>query len=402
MPASALAIKAPAPTLGRRASFWVSAGVVAHTLWTSAAPAMTYPLYAKLWHLTPTTTTAIYSVYPIAVVAVLVGFGDVSDYIGRRAAMLWGLAASLIGVLLFALAPSVPWLFLGRVFMGVGVGLSAGPSAAAVVEFSPPGQSQRAGAVTAVSQSAGFAASLFVSGSLIQYAPLPTHLSFWVLAAVIAALFAVTWLLPRESTRLAAGRWQFKAPAIPASLRATFLIGATAVTTSYTHGTVFLALGAQVAHDLVGSSNVLVNAGALMVFAAVSGGLGLVAKKMPPRLAIVLGALFSTLAMALLALSVVYHGLGIFLMATASAGAGYSLLFLGGLAVINAAAPPEHRGGTLSALFLLAYLGQGVIAIGLGLIATAAGLKTAITLGAAVVAVFSAVSLGLGTVRRKS
>jgi len=27
--------------LGRRTSFWVAAGVVAHTLWTSAAPAMT-------------------------------------------------------------------------------------------------------------------------------------------------------------------------------------------------------------------------------------------------------------------------------------------------------------------------------------------------------------------------
>ncbi len=37
--------------LGRAASFWVSAGVVGHTLWTSAAPAMTYPLYAAQWHL---------------------------------------------------------------------------------------------------------------------------------------------------------------------------------------------------------------------------------------------------------------------------------------------------------------------------------------------------------------
>jgi hypothetical protein len=32
--------------LGQRASFWVSAGVVAHILWTSAAPALTYQIYA--------------------------------------------------------------------------------------------------------------------------------------------------------------------------------------------------------------------------------------------------------------------------------------------------------------------------------------------------------------------
>lgn len=34
-------------TLGRRASFRVVTTVVAHTLWTSAAPSMTYRLYAS-------------------------------------------------------------------------------------------------------------------------------------------------------------------------------------------------------------------------------------------------------------------------------------------------------------------------------------------------------------------
>jgi hypothetical protein len=33
--------------LGRRASLLVSAGVVSRTLWTSAAPALTYGLYAQ-------------------------------------------------------------------------------------------------------------------------------------------------------------------------------------------------------------------------------------------------------------------------------------------------------------------------------------------------------------------
>jgi hypothetical protein len=35
--------------LGRRASLAVSAGVAGHTLWTSAAPALTYRLYAQEW-----------------------------------------------------------------------------------------------------------------------------------------------------------------------------------------------------------------------------------------------------------------------------------------------------------------------------------------------------------------
>src|SRR5438128_438592 len=109
--------------LGRRASFWVATAVVAHTLWTSAAPAMTYRLYASEWNLTHTATTAIFAVFPIVVVAVLILSGDLSDYIGRRATILIGLTSSLLGTALFAVAPSVLWVFVGRAFMGLGVAL---------------------------------------------------------------------------------------------------------------------------------------------------------------------------------------------------------------------------------------------------------------------------------------
>jgi hypothetical protein len=48
--------------LGRRASLLVSAGVVSHTLWTSAAPALTYGIYAQEWHLTHTVTAGIFAI----------------------------------------------------------------------------------------------------------------------------------------------------------------------------------------------------------------------------------------------------------------------------------------------------------------------------------------------------
>ena len=48
--------------LGRRASLCVSAGVVAHMLWTSAAPAMVYRLYAAEWQLSHTVTAGIFAI----------------------------------------------------------------------------------------------------------------------------------------------------------------------------------------------------------------------------------------------------------------------------------------------------------------------------------------------------
>jgi predicted MFS family arabinose efflux permease len=382
-------------TLSQRASFWVSAGVVTHTFWTSAAPAMTYPLYAHEWNLTPTVITAIFAIYPIVVVAVLICFGELSDYIGRRATMLFGLGASLLGVLCFAVAPSVFWLFVGRMLMGLGVGLSAGPSTAAMVEFSPPGQTKRAGSITTAAQAAGFAIALLLGGALIQYAPLPTRLSFWVLFGVLAALFIATWMLPRPSASKTLDQWRFRTPSIPLKLRKAFAVSAAAVTTAYTHGVLILSLGSQVAHDLVGSSNVLINGAALSLFAILTGVFGIIGKPLPPRTAMTLGAFASVVSMALLALAVAHHDLLIFLAATSTAGVGYSLLFLGGLEVINLAAPPEHRGGILSALYLLAYLSLGVVALTLGKVATVWGLNLAIDLGAATIALLSAVTLAL-------
>src|SRR6185295_3423317 len=237
--------------LGRRASFWVSAGVVAHTLWTSAAPAMTYQLYAEEWQLTHTVTTGIFAIYPIVVVTILIIFGDISDHIGRRTTMLLGLGASLIGAFLFAVAPNVLWLFAGRAMMGVGVGLTAGPSTAAMVEFSAEGQAKRAASITASAQAFGFAAALLLGGALTQYAPWPTHLSFWVLFTLIALLFTATWFLPRHVGGQAASRWRPKVPSLPPGLRTAFTLASIAVTTAYTHGVLILSLGGQVARDLV-------------------------------------------------------------------------------------------------------------------------------------------------------
>lgn len=379
--------------LGRRMACWVSAGVVAHTLWTSAAPAMVYPLYAAQWHLTHATITAIFAIYPVVVVAVLVGFGDISDYLGRRAAMLLGLAASLTGVLLFALAPSVIWLFAGRALMGIGVGLTAGPSTAAVIEFSGAGQSRSANSVTTAAQAAGFAAALLIGGTLVEYAPLPTRLCFWVLFGVIAILFAGTWLLPRHTVIEAKAQWHPKLPHIPQTMRATFVLAAFAITTAYTHGVLILSLGAQVARDLVVSNNALINGTALALFAIVSGLVGLIARPVTYRPAMLVGGAASALSIALFAIAVSQHQLTVFLAATATAGGGYSLLFLGGLNLINSAAPAQHRGGLLSALYLFAYLSLGVVALVLGEVATLWELALAVDLGAVAIGLLSLATL---------
>jgi hypothetical protein len=87
------------------------------------------------------------------------------------------------------------------------------------------------------------------------------------------------------------------------------------------------------------------------------------------------------------------------LLATAAAGGAYSLLFVGGLQVISAAAPERNRGGILSALYLLGYLSMGALALVLGAIATAWGLGLAVGLGAAAIILMNVATLVLARAR---
>ena len=161
-------------------------------------------------------------------------------------------------------------------------------------------------------------------------------------------------------------------------------------------------LGGQVAHDLIGSPNALVNGAVLSLFAIVSAAVSIVARSLATRTAMTLGAFASATGMGLLAMAVALHSLPIFLLATAMAGAGYSLLFLSGLQVINTAAPAQHRGAVLSALYLLAYLSLGMVAISLGIVATGWGLHLATDLGAGIIALLSLATLALASAMRPS
>src|SRR5258705_617483 len=383
--------------LGRRASLLVSAGVVSHTLWTSAAPALTYGLYAQEWHLTHTVTAAIFAVYPIFVVVMLVGFGGISDQIGRRATMLAGLFASLAGALLFAVAPDVWWVFAGRALMGIGVGLAASPSTAAILEFTSPERAKSAAVVTMGAQAIGFAAALLLGGALTEYGPWPMRLCFWVLAFFLIVLLIGTWLLPRHTSGNSGGDWRSRMPSVPKNVRRAFAMSSTAMVAAYTFGVLVLSLGGQVEHDLIGSPNAFLNGAVLSLFPIVMGVVGIFARSFSPLSALTVGALLSGVGMVLLILAVNLRDLLIYLLATAAAGGAYSLLFVGALQVISAVAPERNRGGILSALYLLGYLSMGALALVLGAIATARGLSLAVDLGAAAIILMNFSTVVLAT-----
>ncbi|MFD1715075.1 MFS transporter [Amnibacterium flavum] len=379
-------------TFPLRGQFWTGAAVAGLSLWASGAPSAIYPHYASEWNLPTATTSAIFAIYPLVLVPVLLLFGGLSDFIGRRASILIGISALTLGALSLALAPDVAWVFVGRALMGLGVGLSLSPATAAMVDAGGPDGAARASSATTASTATGLALATLVSGAMLQYLPDPLHLSYWVLVVLSAITAALVWFMPRNTVDAARGRWRPSPLRVPAGLRTGFASAALAVSGAYSIGAIFLALGAQVAKDLVHSDSDLANGAVLSVSAVAIGVTALIARRgrLRPRISIAAGAVVAVIGLLLFIAAGLVLSLPLFLLASAIGGVGYSLLFAGGLGVLTAAAPVRHRASVLSSAYTIAYLTQATVAFGLGAIATKASLPLAVDIGTAIVAAIGA------------
>lgn len=390
-------------TLSRPGSFAVAAAVLVLALWTSGAPAMVYPVYAAQWGLSPLVTTSVFAVYPVALVVVLVVFGSLSDHIGRRAPLVAGVATIAAGALVLALAPTLPWLYVGRVVQGVGVGLAISPASAALVDFSPDGRSGRASAVNTAATALGTGLAILVGGALVQHARWPLHLAFWVLVGVAVVVLAAACFLPRAGGTRREGRWAPRPIVVPRGVRVAFAVGTLAMTASFAMGAVFLSLGAQIAKDVIGTDDALLAAAVISVWALIIIAVSWVARRLRPRASTAAGGLASLVGLLLLPPAGAATSLLLFLLSSSVSGIGYGLLFLGGLSLLTEHAPARSRAGTLSAAYLIAYLGQGATAVAVGLTATLSSLGAAVQVWSPVIAALCATAavLALAVGRRR-
>src|ERR1700712_4222686 len=183
----------------KRGSFWASAAVLALCLWSSGAPSVLYPTYAAEWNLSSTIITTIFAAYPLVLLVGLLVFGNISDSIGRRRAMLVGIALILLSGLLFAIAPNVGWLYAGRALQGAGTAFALGAASASLVENNTSSNPRLASSLTTASTALGLTLALLVSGALAQYAPWPEQLSFVVLAVLSALVFLAVSFMPTQT-----------------------------------------------------------------------------------------------------------------------------------------------------------------------------------------------------------
>ena len=179
---------------------------------------------------------------------------------------------------------------------------------------------------------------------------------------------------------------------IPRSMRGVVTQGALGVAAAYGTGGVVLALGADVAVQLIGTSAPLVIGLLLALSAATIGITALLARKVRASRAAPVGAVTMVVGLGTLVIASATASLPVFLAAIVLTGVGYSLLFAAGVGIAAELAPATHRAATVSSVYFFGYLVQAIATIGLGQLATAEGLLRAIALGAVVLSVLALVA----------
>ncbi len=380
--------------LSGRPAVFVLASLIVALLASSAAPTPLYAIYQARWHFTPITTTVVFGVYAMAVLAALLTLGKLSDHVGRRPVLLTAIAVHVGSLVIFATATGVPALLAARVVQGVSTGAALGAIGAAMLDM----DRELGTFANAVAPGLGTASGAILSALAVRFLPDPTRLIYLALIGVLV-LQAGAIAAMHETVSRAPGALASLRPEIimPRALRAPVLTAVPVLFAVWALAGLYGALGPALVHALTGSGDVVLGALSLFILAA-SAVIAIIAlRRAAPRTVMLTGILALVTGVAVTVLAVSLGSAAVFFAGSAIAGAGFGSGFQGGIRLVVPLAAPHERAGVVSLLYVVSYLGLGVPAVlaGFGVVHGGGLIDTARYYGAAVIALAALALLGL-------
>ena len=125
-------------------------------------------------------------------------FGALSDRFGRRPVLLLSLLFTGLDYVIMALAPSLAWLYVGRVLSGI-TGASFTTASAYIADVSPPEKRAQNFGIIGAAFGIGFIIGPAAGGFL---GAITERLPFWTAAALALANFLYGWFILPESLKV--------------------------------------------------------------------------------------------------------------------------------------------------------------------------------------------------------
>ena len=350
-----------------RPALYLLASLVVSLLAGSAAPTPLYAIYQRQWGFSPITTTIVFGVYAVAVLAALLALGRLSDSVGRKPVLLAALGVQVASMLVFASAGGVGELLAARVIQGLATGAALGAIGAGMLDV----DRERGALANALSPGLGTGSGALVSALFVQFLPAPTHLIYFALIGVFAAQAIGVGLLRETVTRVPVTPSVFVPEVrLPRAVRGPVLAAAPVLFAVWALAGLYAALGPALVQSLTGSASVVLGAASLTVLTVTAVSSVYLLRNVYARTVLVTGIAALVVGVAITLIALGAGSVGLFFAGTAVSGIGFGAGFQGGIRTVVPEAAPHERAGVLSLLFVVSYLGMGVPAVAAGFGAT--------------------------------
>ena len=339
------------------------ASITVSFLAASSAPTPLYATYQKAWGFSALTTTMVFGIYAVALLATLLTAGRLSDHVGRRPVLLVGITGQVLAVLVFADAHSVGSLIAARIIQGLAAGAALGAIGAAMLDIDPV----RGAVANSTAPGLGSASGALLSAFAVQWLPAPTHLVYVVLASVLVVQgFGVIFM--SETSPRSPGALHSLIPQleIPQQTRRALLAAAPVLFAVWALAGFYGSLGPSLIDHMVGSSSVIDAGLGLGVLAGVAAVTTYVLRTAPARRVMLLGTSTLIVGVAVVLFAIWVESPLTFFLGTTVAGIGFGAGFQGGIRLVAPLAHPNQRAGVLSVLYIVSYLGLGIPAVAAG------------------------------------
>ncbi len=327
--------------------------------WATNHFAAIIPVLRASEGLSSTVLAGAFGIYALGLLPGLLGGGALSDRIGRRSVVLTGGTIAAVGNLLMLCWHPASGVYVGRLVVGVGVGLAISGGTAWAADLA----GRRGTTVAGVVLTAGFATGPLASGLMAQFVgdDLAATLPFAVTIALSLGTVLLAWRttsgpssLPVDESPAPAGMSDADRSMGLALFRSVPM--ALWVFSTVTVAVVVLPVrigGGGTDPWVPGASSALaLGTGVLIQVIARRAGWG-------PRAGIV-GALLAAVGFAASAQVDAHPGLSAFVVTSIVLGSAYGLCLRAGLVDVETFTPPEHRGATVGIYYVCTYLGFGL------------------------------------------
>jgi len=329
--------------LAPRVSLFVLTSVVAVFLATASVPTPLYAVYSREWHLTAATTSLVFGMYALALLAALLVCGRISDHLGRRPVLLAALAVQVVAMIVFAGAGGLTALLTGRVLQGLSTGLGVSAVAAALTDI----DEEVGTTANAVAPAVGSGVGALGAAIVVEFVPAAVPVIYIGFAVLLLAQVVLLFGVPESSTRRP-GALKSLRPVVrvPASLRVELLAAALVVFAIWAFSGLFGSLGPRLVEEMSGSTSAIYGALPLIIFSVLAPVTGYFTRAIAPRRALGLGIGALVCGAGLIIVAVATASGYVLLASALVAGISFGVGFRGGLALVISNTPSTQRAGT--------------------------------------------------------